>query len=732
NTVTTLTQSSYTGDIEISGTSYYDAYGSIDGLLGREIYYVVSHKDSGDVLYYWENVKANKILTLKSSDVRSVAGGSITYYKGDRTANAHISGELNVILNGVAYNSWTEADFMADEAEITLIDRQKDGVFETAMIEKPQVIVVRTAASEDNKLTIKGKNKLVVPAESGDGEELVDSELILSDFDKLTVYKNGRASTPDSAEENNLIMAYVSEDKKVVRLEILTNSVSGLVSGSTAEGLKIDDIEYLYSDYYKNNASQSSYVGKECTFILNKFDEIIYVEQSGELESETQKLGFIAAVNVDPSLDAPRFKIFVKDGVIKQEWYRLDNSRSYYIDVVASGMKFYDCATKVIIDGVSKSHADITNIINSTPRQLLYRMVLFKTDSNGNLKQLIIDSTNEDAELQKMSVTLDGGKDVFMVGLEGIFRYNQMIMPLNAESPVFTIPTVDGVPVSGGAYDDYYSISTARSVYGNYALITSYPTFYQPDEFGYPAFSVRLKDISEIAGSVLSPINNDASASVLVSGVSQIVEDDEVCYAITGINISTGAEEEIRFTSEVERIYDGFKITTENSSLLNTNSGYANRLTGENLNTYTVAIGDLKSGDLIRYTNAGSLDGNHAAQVERVFTYNPAAPLESYTAIKGSLRSMSTGGSDYPASKFRMTYGTAGLYNGEKLTLNILSDQANKEVINLASVYKFYSCDGKYITPMTRYNFTDCITDTTKILTVVSNYGYVALIAYQY
>ena len=101
---------------------------------------------------------------------------------------------------------------------------------------------------------------------------------------------------------------------------------------------------------------------------------------------------------------------------------------------------------------------------------------------------------------------------------------------------------------------------------------------------------MRLKDISEIAGSVLSPINNDASASVLVSGVSQIVEDDEVCYAITGINISTGAEEEIRFTSEVERIYDGFKITTENSSLLNTNSGYANRLTGENLNTYTVAI----------------------------------------------------------------------------------------------------------------------------------------------
>ena len=93
---------------------------------------------------------------------------------------------------------------------------------------------------------------------------------------------------------------------------------------------------------------------------------------------------------------------------------------------------------------------------------------------------------------------------------------------------------------------------------------------------------------------------------------------------------------------------------------------------------------------------------------------------------------MSNGGVNYPASKVRMTYGVAGLYNGERLTLNILSEQANKEVINLASVYKFYSCDGDIITPLTRYNFTDCFTANTRILTVVSNYGYVALIAYQY
>ncbi len=717
NSMTTLTQANYSDYVEIGGRRYNDAWGSLDGFLGRNVYFIASKDAPNELLYYWENVNRNEIITLDGSDIQGLSENSLKYYKGDRVTSASVSSELHVIMNGTAYNAWTEADFKAVESEVTLIDSNNDGVFETAIIQKPQVIVVRAASADEKKVLIKSKN---------------NQDLSVQDFEKLSVYKNGRVTTLDAAEENNLVLAYVSADSEVIRFEIITNTVSGVVEGSSNDGMKIGGTEYLYSDYYKNNASQTSYIGKNCTFVLNDKNEIMFIEQSTGIDSETRQLGFIAAVDLGDAFEAPRFKIFVKDGVIKQEWYTLDNSRSYYIDVVASGMKIYDCATKVYIDGVPKTHNDIRNIINNTPRQLLYKMAFIKTNKDGKLTQLVLDSTDSDAELHKMSVSLDPAKDVFMVNMEGLFRYNQMIMPLKADDhPVFTIPTINGVPVSGGQYDDLYSVSTARSVYGNYALITSYPTFYMPDEFGYPEFSVRLREISEITDPIPRPVTNDAAASVLVKEVIQTIgEDEEICYAITGINISTGAEETILLTSQASKMYDGFKIATEKPTLLNSN-GYAQVLSGADLNTYSVAIGDIKPGDLIRYTNAGSRDGKHAAQLERVFKYDTTA-IANYTSINGALRSMSNGGVNYPASKFRMTYGVAGLYNGERLTLNILSEQANKEVINLASVYKFYSCDGDTITPMNRYNFTDCFTTNTRVLTVVSNYGYVALIAYQY
>lgn len=717
NSVTGLSQANYSRFVEISGKQYNDAWGSLDGLLGRDIYYIVSKDEPTKLLYYWEDVNGNEILTLKCSEIQGLSDGSLKYYMGDRTASVGVSAELNVILNGVAYNGWTAADFKNVEGEVTLIDCDEDGMFETAIIERPQIIVVRAASSGENKLSIKSKN---------------NQDLSLQNFEKLSVYKNGRTTTLDSAEENNLIMAYVSADSKVIRLEIITNMVSGVVDGSSNDGMKLGGIEYLYSEYYKNNASQTSYIGKNCTFILNDNNEIIFIEKATGIESESRQLGFIAAVDLGDTFDVPRFKIFVKDGVTKQEWYQLDSSRKYYIDVVASGMKIYDCATKVSIDGVSKTHSEIRSIINSTPRQLLYRMAFIKTNKAGELVSIVLDSTASDAELKKMDITLDSSKDVLMFSMAGLYRYNQMVMPIDVDnSQVFTIPTLNGVPVAGGEYDDLYNVSTARSIYGQYTIITSNPTFYQPDEFGYPAFSVRYRDVSAIRSSMVSPINTDGATSVLVKEVIQSTDESgDVYYEISGINLSTGADETVLLAPEAERMYDGYKILTEKPSLLNSN-GYVQTLSGSDLNTYSMSVNDLKPGDLIRYTTAGSRDGTRAAQLERVYAYG-TTPLASYVARNGAFRSVSNGGANYPVSRFRMIYGAPGIYNSDKLTVNVLSDQANKEIINMAKVPRYYICDGDTITPVNRYNFTDTFDEKTRLLTVSSNYEYVAIIAYQY
>ncbi len=712
NSVTSLTQPDYSGKIIISGNGYVDEWGEIDGLLGRNIYYITAEDDPEALLYYWEDVKRNDILAIKSRDIVGYDAKGIKYFEGDSAVYASVSGELSVILNGVAYNGWTYDDFKSDEAFITLIDSDKDGIYETALIDRPQVIINRASFGDDTEVVIKSKN---------------NADLSVSKFEKIIVHKNGRVTNIGSAEENNLILAYVSADKKNVSIEIFTDSVTSVIEGTSSEGITLDGKEYLYSDYYKNNIKVIPELGKMSTIIFNEYDEVIYIMEETDIDSQTRQLGFIAAVSADPDdMEGPKLKIFVKDGVIKQERYQLDSSRIYDIDVVASGTKIYGCASKVKVDGHIKSHNDICNMDQSA---LLYKMAYFKTNANGLLTEIDLESNNTGAELERMNVTLDGGKDVFMVSIGGIFRYNQMLFPLNADIPVFVIPTSGGVPVSGNEYDDMYSVSTARSVFGNYALINFTSVFYEPDEFGAPAFALRYKEISELTGNIQRPINNDGAATVIVDSVyKKLDENGEECYCIKGINISTGVTEDVLLTPLTNAMYDGFKMTRENPGLLNAD-GYAKTLTGSNLTTYTVALGNIKRGDLIRYTYAGSRDGTRAAQLERVFTYENT-PIASYTSNNGAFRSMSIGGYNYPATKFRMTYGAADLYNGDTIKLKLASGE--EEVINLAGVYKFYAADKDKLTALTRYNFTDYLNDNARVVTIISNYGYVALIAYQY
>ena len=125
------------------------------------------------------------------------------------------------------------------------------------------------------------------------------------------------------------------------------------------------------------------------------------------------------------------------------------------------------------------------------------------------------------------------------------------------------------------------------------------------------------------------------------------------------------------------------------------------------MNTYSVDFENVAAGDIIRYTNAGSRDEKHAAQqIERVFKYDDT-PLSGYTAYNGSLRSISTSGANHPPTKFRMTHGTVGLFNSDKLTINVLSNEANEEIVDFGTLQRFYKCDGKDITAVSRYGVAD-------------------------
>lgn len=54
-----------------------------------------------------------------------------------------------------------------------------------------------------------------------------------------------------------------------------------------------------------------------------------------------------------------------------------------------------------------------------------------------------------------------------------------------------------------------------------------------------------------------------------------------------------------------------------------------------------------------------------------------------------------------------MTHGTVGLFNSDKLTINVFSNEANEEIVDFGTVQRFYKCDGKDITAVSRYGVAD-------------------------
>lgn len=263
-----------------------------------------AQKNSGELRAIVISKNENRTLKLRSEDIASVASKNKLQYRqsnGNRTAN--IAKEADVIYNRALLRDYRAEDFKRKNSDYTLIDNNRDGVYEVVLIEQYTSFVVEQAAAEDEKVI------------ATDG-----SIYDLSNYFKQgrSVYQADRTKTSlNKIAKNNVISYLCADDGTWTYIIVSTQRISGVLDESREDMryIKIDGKEYecsaQYLDHRRNHETIN--VGDRVTafFDINGFViELRYVSSAVEA-------GYFMGA-AEAGFDNLVFKVLAQDGKIKE------------------------------------------------------------------------------------------------------------------------------------------------------------------------------------------------------------------------------------------------------------------------------------------------------------------------------------------------------------------------------------------------------------------------------
>ncbi len=130
-------------EIRIDGQRYL--YSGGEKLLGRTvIFYAGEHEawNNPNIEYIYPDEDANREISVLAENMMGKSGEIITYYDGSKERRINFSGTGDVIINGVSYPEYGNADFKPASGNITFIDNNADNIFDVAIIKEYKYMIV--------------------------------------------------------------------------------------------------------------------------------------------------------------------------------------------------------------------------------------------------------------------------------------------------------------------------------------------------------------------------------------------------------------------------------------------------------------------------------------------------------------------------------------------------------------------------------------------------------------
>ncbi len=285
--------------IAIGDKIYYCPTNAYDDYLGYGVDAYVQEKSNGmNQLLHLEKKADNKEVLISKDMFVDVSDNcrQLTYWKdesGQRTLK--LAPALKLIYNGRCVLDYKKSDFMINQGSITLIDRNKDNIYETVKISAQETMVVDTIST--NTQTLFGKftytgslNKLVLDED--------ESTIVIKKFGEIADFEDIKAG--------DVLTVLRSKDTtdKYIQVTISSDTISGELNASYPDDkLYVDETEYertydlMQAGIKSDKMYQALKLGAEYTFYLDAEGRIAYAELLSESE---ERMGLLYKLALDP------------------------------------------------------------------------------------------------------------------------------------------------------------------------------------------------------------------------------------------------------------------------------------------------------------------------------------------------------------------------------------------------------------------------------------------------
>jgi len=482
NQITAVGTSSLTGvgtlknnEIKIGDEVYEVADKAISQarkLLGFNVEAYVKEDEAGDKIVVLAREQKGKNASMKIStlDIESVTQDTnvlVEYWEdkeNDRdTKEAVIAADAKYVFNGQAID-FNISELRPAAGSLTLLDRNRDDVYDVVFIENYENYVVEEVIASSNRITDKyGKPSLVLDPENDDI--------------KFVITRGGQEIKVSDLKEWDVLSVAKSKDGSIVIVEVTTEKVTGKVTEKHADKFVIGDGEYRVAANYPDELN----LNDEGTFYLDKDGNIAAVDATSALSSNYAYLtGAELTTGFDQRLN---IKVFDKNGEVK---------------IIKSTKKI-----------------KVNNTANKTPAEALDALKV----SGEVAPALITYETNSDGELIQIATATDktaGGidKNAFALNATGTLKYRESAKKLGnynvgENTIVFDIP-------AGETDEKKYSVTNYKLFEDN----TDYDVLVYDVKEDLTASVVIVTNSTGIA-------NLEASAAVIDKISTSLNEDNQ-------------------------------------------------------------------------------------------------------------------------------------------------------------------------------------------------------------
>ncbi len=210
-----------------------------ESLLGKYVIFYSKREEiqtSPVIDYIYADETRNNIVTLQGKDVSGIKDSKLVYWKEAKEKSYRLVKSPDVIINGVAYPDFTDADLQPAVGSVTLIDNNDDTYYDVIVVEDIEYVVFGSRDRDTN--VIYGK----YPEVSLGGKNQENDIVMMGPYGKINIGTLSEGTVLRVKSSKN------TEGNKIIRITQLEEVVTGQVTALTDTQITVGGKNYTIND----------------------------------------------------------------------------------------------------------------------------------------------------------------------------------------------------------------------------------------------------------------------------------------------------------------------------------------------------------------------------------------------------------------------------------------------------------------------------------------------------